>query len=72
VALGLEDRIGTLAPGTEADIVVLNAQATDAMALRMERAVNLAEELFILQMMGDDRAVEQVYVAGRASKRAAG
>ncbi|SFG93333.1 guanine deaminase [Palleronia marisminoris] len=62
--LGLEDRIGTLDPGTEADIVVLNARATDAMALRAERASTLAEELFILQVMGDDRAVEEVYVAG--------
>ena len=40
VALGLEDKIGTLSPGTEADVVVLNARATEAMALRMERAEN--------------------------------
>ncbi len=64
VALGLEDKIGTLAPGSDADIVVLNASATDAMALRMERATTLSEELFVLMMMGDDRAVERVYVAG--------
>ena len=70
VALGLEDRIGTLAPGTEADIVVLNARATDAMALRMDRAETLSEELFVLQILGDDRAIEEVYVAGRARKRA--
>ena len=64
VALGMEDRIGTLAPGSDADIVVLDARATDAMALRMERAETLAEELFVLQIMGDDRAIAQVYVAG--------
>jgi len=68
VALGLEDRIGTLEAGTEADIVVLDARATDAMALRMERAETLAEELFILQIMGDDRAVAQTYVAGEPQK----
>ncbi|WP_223425133.1 guanine deaminase [Tateyamaria pelophila] len=62
--LGLEDKIGTLDAGTEADIVVLNSQSTDAMALRMERAGSLAEELFILQMMGDDRAIAEVYVNG--------
>ncbi len=67
VALGLQDRIGTLAPGTDADVVVLNAAATDAMALRMARATTLSEELFVLMMMGDDRAVEQVYVAGAAT-----
>jgi guanine deaminase len=64
VALGLQDRIGTLTPGSEADIVVLNARATEAMALRMERAQTLSEELFVLQMMGDDRAIDSVYVAG--------
>lgn len=66
VALGLQDRIGTLDPGTDADVVVLDARATDAMALRMERAQSLSEELFILQMLGDDRAIAQVYVAGAA------
>ncbi|WP_439522785.1 guanine deaminase [Marivita sp.] len=66
--LGLENRIGTLDPGTEADLVILNARATEAMALRMERARNVAEELFVLQMMGDDRSIEQVYVSGAPQK----
>ena len=69
-ALGLADRIGTLDAGTEADVVVLDARATPAMALRMERAETLAEELFVLQVMGDDRAVAQCYVAGRPRKPA--
>ncbi|MEM9578979.1 MAG: guanine deaminase [Pseudomonadota bacterium] len=68
--LGLEHRIGTLDPGSEADVVVLNAASTSAMALRMERASSLAEELFILQMMGDDRAIEEVYVSGTPAKSA--
>ena len=68
VALGLEDKIGTLDAGTEADIVVLDAGATDAMALRMERAETLSEELFVLQMLGDDRAINEVYIAGRPQK----
>ena len=66
--LGLADRIGTLDAGTEADVVVLDSGATPAMALRMEPIASLAEELFVLQMMGDDRAVVQTYVAGRAQK----
>jgi guanine deaminase len=66
--LGLADRIGTLEAGTEADIVVLNGQATPAMALRMARATTLAEELFVLQIMGDDRAIDEVYVAGVPAK----
>ncbi len=67
-ALGLKDKIGTLDTGTEADIVVLNANATPAMALRMETVETLAEELFVLQTLGDDRAIVETYVAGRAVK----
>lgn len=68
VALGMEDRIGTLEAGSEADLVVLDAHATPAMALRMARARGLMDELFTLQVMGDDRAVVQTYLAGRACK----
>ena len=67
-ALSLEDRIGTLEAGSDADIVVLDARATPGMALRMETVATLAEELFLLQTMGDDRAVREVYVAGRAAR----
>ena len=48
--------------------MVLDSAATDAMALRMERATTLAEELFVLQIMGDDRAVVQTYVGGAPQK----
>jgi guanine deaminase len=68
IALGMQDSIGTLAVGSDADLVVLDARATTAMELRMERAETLAEELFVLQIMGDDRAVAQTYVAGRPCK----
>jgi guanine deaminase len=63
-ALGLEREIGSLKPGTEADIVVLDARATPAMAHRMETASDLAEELFVLLIMGDERAVRATYVMG--------
>lgn len=68
-ALSLGNRIGSIAPGMEADLIVLDARATPAMALRMERAETLLEELFVLQTLGDDRSVRAVYVAGRAAKR---
>jgi len=68
VALGLEDKVGTLAVGSEADVVVLNAAATPAMQLRMETVQSLSEELFVLQIMGDDRAISQTYVAGVPQK----
>lgn len=66
-ALGLSQRIGTLEPGTDADIIVLDAGATRTTALRLETVSSLSEELFLLQTMGDDRAVRAVYVAGRAA-----
>jgi guanine deaminase len=67
-ALSMAERIGTLEPGTDADLVVLNAASTPAMRLRMETVKTLGEELFLLQTMGDDRAVVETYVAGKAMK----
>ncbi|MER9658912.1 guanine deaminase [Mesorhizobium sp. M0159] len=67
-ALSLAEKIGTLEEGSDADIIVLDACATPAMRLRVETADTLAEELFLLQTLGDDRAVREVYVAGRAAK----
>jgi guanine deaminase len=64
-ALGLEKEIGTIAPGAFADLVVLDARATPAMAHRMAVARDLEEELFVLMTMGDDRTVRQTYIAGR-------
>lgn len=67
-ALSLEDKIGSIEPGREADMVVLNAGATPAMALRMETVTKLSEELFLLQTMGDDRAIVETYIAGEPAK----
>jgi guanine deaminase len=65
-ALGLVDRIGTLHPGSDADIIALDAAATPAMKIRMETVTTLEEELFVLQTLGDDRSVRAVYIAGDA------
>ena len=70
-ALSLESRIGTLDEGTDADLVVLDAAATPAMRLRMETVETLAEELFLLQTLGDDRAIVETYVSGHPAKSAA-
>ncbi|MGB7432918.1 MAG: amidohydrolase family protein, partial [Ahrensia sp.] len=67
-ALGMADKIGTLEAGSEADFVVLDAAATPAMALRHETVEGLAEELFLLQTLGDDRSVAATYVAGQRAK----
>lgn len=64
VALGLEGLIGSFEPGREADAVVLNTAATRAMAHRLETARDLAEELFVLVTLGDERNVAATYVMG--------
>jgi guanine deaminase len=69
-ALGLEGRIGAIEARRDADLIVLNARATSQMALRMEAVDSLANELFLLQTCGDDRAVVETYVMGRPMKSA--
>ncbi|GAW35943.1 guanine deaminase [Roseovarius sp. A-2] len=65
-ALHMGHLIGTIAPGMEADLVALDLVSTPAIAQRSERAGDIWEALFPTIMMGDDRAVAQVWVAGRA------
>lgn len=68
-ALSLDDKIGSVDPGKEADLVVLDSRSTSAMAHRMESAEgDLEAELFALLTMGDDRAVKETYVAGEPRK----
>lgn len=67
-ALSLEGVVGSFVPGAEADCVVLDAGATPAMRIRMETVETLVEELFLIQTMGDDRAIAEVYVAGKPAK----
>jgi len=63
-ALALDDRLGKLEPGYEADLVVLDPAATPALELRTARAECVEDRLFALMIMGDDRAVRATYIAG--------
>lgn len=67
-ALSLEDRVGSLQGGRDADLVVLDSRATRQMALRMETVETLWNELFLLLTCGDDRAVVETYVMGKPAK----
>ncbi len=71
-ALSLQGTIGSIEPGCAADLVVLDASATPAMRLRMETVTSLVEELFLLQTLGDDRSIAEVYVAGARAKSTLG
>ena len=63
-ALALDDRLGSLQVGREADLVVLDPHATPLLQLRAERAESIEDLLFVLMTLGDDRAVRATYVAG--------
>ena len=65
--LALDDRIGSIALGREADLVVLDPNATPLMALRHARSESIEDTLFALMMLGDDRAVRATYVAGKCA-----
>jgi guanine deaminase len=68
-ALCLEDKIGNFDVGKEADFVVLDPRATLLLAFRNADTVptsleELAERLFSLVILGDDRAVRATYILG--------
>ena len=63
-ALRLDDQIGNLAPGMEADFIALDLASTPAIAQRSARADDIWEALFPTIMMGDNRAVAATYVSG--------
>ena len=62
--LHLGDKVGRLAPGMEADCTILNLASTPGIAQRADQANNIWEALFATIMMGDDRAIADVWVAG--------
>lgn len=64
-AIGLDDAIGNLAPGMDADFVALDAAATPLLARRTAAAATLDEWLFAMIVLGDDRAVRHTVIAGR-------
>ena len=64
-SMQLDARIGSFAPGREADFIVLDPAATPLLARRTARCDKLEELLFGLALLGDDRAVLATFAAGR-------
>ncbi|MFD1704093.1 guanine deaminase [Methylopila henanensis] len=63
-ALRMDDRIGNLAAGYEADVVVLDLESTPLIRRRMRTVETLSDALFVQMILADDRAVRATYVAG--------
>jgi guanine deaminase len=65
IALDLNGQVGNLLPGCEADFVVLNPQATPLLARRTAQTDTLAEWLFAMIVLGDDRLIAHTVVQGQ-------
>ena len=64
-AMRMAHQIGNLEQGLEADLTILNLASTPAIAQRHAMADDIWEALFPTIMMGDDRAIADVWVAGQ-------
>ncbi len=64
-ALRLGSKIGNLVAGREADIVVINLASTPVIEQRVARSDDFWEAIFPTIMLGDDRAIDTVYINGQ-------
>lgn len=64
VSLYLDETLGSIEPGYEADLTILDLKATPLIAHRLAYAGSLEEQLFALMTLGDDRAAKATYIAG--------
>ena len=64
-ALKMSGEIGRLGTGAAADITVLDLASTPAISQRSDQATDIWDALFPTIMMGDDRAIKDVWIAGR-------
>ena len=67
-AYGMSDSIGNLNVGTYADFIILNPHFNALSHLRNNDLNKLDDIIFALSMIGDDRAVEATYIAGKQHK----
>ncbi len=64
-ALSLDDKIGNFERGKEADFIVLDSGPASITRRRIASTDDVAEKLFALIMLGDDRAICATYLAGK-------
>lgn len=64
-ALALDESIGTVARGHDADLVVVDLRSTPLIDFRMRHVADFEEALAVQMALGDDRAIRATYVRGR-------
>jgi guanine deaminase len=64
-ALHADHQIGNIAPGMEADLVIVDLASTPAIEQATRRATDIWQAIFPTIMMGDDRAIRDVWIAGK-------
>jgi guanine deaminase len=70
IGLGLENEIGNLNIGTDADFVILDPEFDELSTLRFKQHRSPQDLIFALSMLADDRAIIATYVAGTPVYRA--
>jgi len=64
-SLRIDQAVGNIALGMEADLIAVDLASTPAIAQRADRAETFWEALFPTIMMGDDRAIAGTWVGGK-------
>jgi len=63
-AMRMEDKIGNLEIGMEADLIVIDLDSTPLIENRMARADSLEDILFAQMILADDRAIKETWSGG--------
>ncbi len=63
--LYLDQFIGNFDTGKEADFIVIDLNSIEELAYRLDRVEALAERLFALMIMGDERCIHATHILGK-------
>jgi len=67
--LMLDDKIDSLAPGMNADVIVLALKSPPLIECRMQFTNTIKEALFVQMALADDRAIRATCIAGDLAYR---
>ena len=68
-ALHLDQHVGNLCPGREADFIEINAAAHPVVKARLTTTSTIEEELFVYMSCGDERLIASTTIAGEVRYR---